>query len=149
MIDSVKGEDDFNLWMKNGGDATLKSFSASSYNDLKPVYRNFFNRTKYFIQSGKLIFVHAGLNFKKEDPFEDKEAMLWVRDFPIDERKLDGGIIIHGHTPKSMNFILAQEFRGAINIDGGCVYKFHEGLGNLFALSVTEKKLIAVKNVDE
>lgn len=148
MIDSIQSEEKFKHWIKNGGDETLKSFGITSYNEMKPVYRNFFNRTKFFIKSGKFIFVHAGLNFQNQTPFEDKQAMLWVRDFPIDKQKLGNRIIVHGHTPKSLDFILKQQGKSAINIDGGCVYTHKEEFGNLIALNITEGKLIAARNID-
>jgi serine/threonine protein phosphatase 1 len=148
MIDSIQSKDKFFHWMKSGGDATLKSFDIESYNEMKPVYKNFFRNTKHIIQSGRFIFVHAGLNFQKLNPFEDKQAMLWIRDFKIDKDKLNSRIIIHGHTPQSMDFILKQRSNGAFNIDGGCVYKHEEKFGNLIALNITESKLISVRNID-
>jgi serine/threonine protein phosphatase 1 len=149
MIDSIKSEEKFKHWIKNGGDSTLKSFGISSYDKMKPVYRNFFRRTKYFIRSGNLIFVHAGLNFQIANPFADKQAMLWIRDFPLDKRKLGSSIIVHGHTPKSLDFILKQQGKSAINIDGGCVYRHKEEFGNLIALNLKEWKLISTQNIDE
>ncbi len=148
MFDSIKSEKNFKHWVKNGGDTTLKSFRISSYDKMKPVYKNFFNRTKFFIQSGNIIFVHAGLNFQIQNPLEDKNAMLWVRNFPVDKQKLGNKILVHGHTPKSLDFILNQQGNSAINIDGGCVYKHEEGFGNLIALNITEGKLIAARNID-
>lgn len=148
MMDSIQSQEKLKHWIKNGGDETLKSFGITSYNEMKPVYRNFFSRTKFFIKSGKFIFVHAGLNFQNLNPFEDKQAMLWVREFPIDKQKLGNRIIVHGHTPKSLDFILKQQGKNAINIDGGCVYKHKEEFGNLIALNITEGKLIAARNID-
>jgi serine/threonine protein phosphatase 1 len=146
IMDSVQSESKYNHWIKNGGDKTLSSFGISSYNELKPVYKTFLKRTKFFIKSGKYIFVHAGLNFEIANPFEDKLAMLWIRDFPIDQRKLGNSIIIHGHTPKPLDFIMKQQTKSEVNIDGGCVFKDKEGFGNLIALNITEGKLITAKN---
>ena len=148
MMDSIQSEDKLKHWLKNGGAETLKSFGIDSYNEMKPVYKNFFNRTKFFIKSGKFIFVHAGLNFNSAFPFEDKQAMLWIRDFEIDKQRLGNRFIIHGHTPISLEQITKQQSARAINIDGGCVYKDKEELGNLIALNITEGKLIAARNID-
>ena len=148
MMDSIQSEAKFKHWIKNGGNTTLTSFGISSYNELNPVYKNFLNQTKYFIKSGNYIFVHAGLNFQIQNPFEDKQAMLWIRDFPVDKQKSGNSLIVHGHNPKTLDSILKQAGRNAINIDGGCVFKHTEEYGNLIALNVTEKKLIAVRNVD-
>ena len=37
--------------------------------------------TEYYIELDNCILVHAGFNFKIENPFEDKYSMLWLRDF--------------------------------------------------------------------
>lgn len=148
MMESINSDKNFNHWIKNGGDKTLKSFGINSYNEMKPLYKNFFKRTKFIIQSGVFIFVHAGLNFQKQNPFEDRDAMLWIRDFPVDKKKLGNRLLIHGHTPKSLDFIIKQSGKSVINIDGGCVYSNVTGLGNLIALNITEGKLISVKNIE-
>ncbi len=147
MLDSTEDEEAFKLWMANGGDATLRSFDVESINELPPVYLNFFKRTKYFIETKEYIFVHAGLNFELPNPFEDKESMLWIRNFRVDKKKLNGKLLIHGHTPVPATFILTQKPEGAVNIDGGCVYT-HSGLGNLFAINLTEKKFIGIANCE-
>jgi serine/threonine protein phosphatase 1 len=148
LLDSEKGGDAFSLWMMNGGGVTLKSFDALSVNDLKPVYKDFFRQTGYFIQGKDFIVVHAGLNFNAPDPLEDKESMLWIRDFQVDKAYLDGKLLIHGHTPMNNDAIRSQDFKSPFNIDGGCVYKNNEELGNLFALNLHERKLLEVPNID-
>lgn len=148
MFESTKSEKNFQHWIKNGGDTTLKSFGVSSFDEMKPVYKNFFKRTKFFIKSGNFIFVHAGLNFQIQNPFEDKKAMLWLRKFPVDYEKLGENIIIHGHTPEGLESILQQEWKGAINIDGGCVYKLIDDFGNLVALNVTDREFIRANNIE-
>lgn len=146
MLQSTESEEQFNHWITNGGDATLKNFGVNSVNELSSEYVNFFNNTKYFVETDKYVFVHAGLNFIIPDPFKDEESMLWIRDFSVDTFKLQNRLLIHGHTPKSAKYILSQKFEnGVINIDAGCVYK-HKGLGNLFAVNLTEQIFIWVKN---
>ena len=148
MMDSSKSEKNFNHWIKSGGDATLRSFKISSYDEMKPMYKDFFKRTKYFISSGKNIFVHAGLNFQNLNPLKDKHAMLWIRDFPVHNKVIEDRRIIHGHSSKPLDFILNQKSKSATNIDGGCVYKDSPGFGNLVALNITNGELIVVKNVE-
>ena len=81
MMDSVNNSEMFDAWMDNGGDATLKSFGALSYDDFAPEYKTFFEETEFYVTYERYIFVHAGLNFKSPDPFGDKDSMLWIRDF--------------------------------------------------------------------
>ena len=47
MMQSINNQKFFDKWMQNGGDATLKSFNISSYNELPSKYKFFFKRTKY------------------------------------------------------------------------------------------------------
>ena len=75
--------------------------------------------------------------------------MLWIRDFPVDHKKLGERIVIHGHSPKSLAIIYSQEGKSVINIDGGCVYKYNEELGNLIAFELREWKLISARNCEE
>lgn len=148
LLESEIDEHAKELWLKNGGDKALLSFGVSSIHDLDKKYLDFFKRTKYIIQTKHLILVHAGLNFSNADPLKDKEAILWIRNFPIDSNYLNGKLLIHGHTPKPRDFIISQPFQSPINLDGGCVFKHKEGYGSLFALNFFEKKLIEVKNID-
>jgi serine/threonine protein phosphatase 1 len=151
LLDVLSGKSDIDNWLANGGGATLKSFGISTLNELATDYIDFFSQTAYFLETPHYIFVHAGLNFNYPDPLQDKEAMLWTRSEEVDRNKLNGKIIIHGHTPKSYDFIMSQLQQpeiASINIDGGCVYKYKPDMGNLFAFNLADKKLIAVRNID-
>jgi serine/threonine protein phosphatase 1 len=148
LLDSARGLTAFSQWIMNGGDTTLKSFNVSGIHQLDRVYLDFFNRTRYFIQDKDFVAVHAGLNFKIQNPFSDEESMLWIRNFIVDKSFLDGKILIHGHTPMDERYITSQIFESPINIDGGCVYTDIAGLGNLFALDFNNQKMIRVKNIE-
>ena len=148
LLDSENDADSFSHWMKNGGDKTLESFRVNSIKELKPKYEDFFKRTKYFIQTKDFIAVHAGLNFNINNPLEDKDSMLWIRDYFTDKEYLKGKVLVHGHSPKQRSFVIAQKFESPLNIDGGCVFKNREGFGSLFALNFHERKLIEVRNID-
>ena len=148
MLDSIDTDKGFELWMANGADTTLSSFGVDAYEEMDDKYQQFFSRTKYHFQSGRYIFVHAGLNFDPPDIFKDREAMLWIRDAYIDTEKLRSRIIIHGHTPKPLDLILSQKLEHSINIDCGCVYNHMKGYGHLIGLDVHEMKFIVVKNED-
>jgi serine/threonine protein phosphatase 1 len=148
MLDSLKGGEARLNWYVNGGDETLRSFGVSSYNDFKPEYKDFFTRTRLYFENGPYIFVHAGLNFGPADPFEDKMAMMWIRDFTIDPKKLGNRIIIHGHTPRPLQLILKPKQENVYNIDAGCVYPERHGHGYLVALDLTNREWIVVQNCE-
>jgi serine/threonine protein phosphatase 1 len=93
------------IWINNGGDKALASFKADSIRQLEPKYLEFFRKTKYFINTADFFLVHAGLNFQAPDPLADKNSMLWIRNFSVNNSFLKGKILVHGHTPKQRNFI--------------------------------------------
>ena len=45
MMESGEDDQAYKDWVRNGGDATLKSFGVSSYADFLPEYKDFFNRS--------------------------------------------------------------------------------------------------------
>ncbi|MFO7923171.1 MAG: metallophosphoesterase family protein [Bacteroidales bacterium] len=148
LLDAAGNGYSSDLWMYNGGHSTLESFNAGSADQLDPVYLDFFRSTKHYVISDDFIAVHAGLDFSAEDPFGEKEAMLWIRDFSVDRSFMKGRLLIHGHTPIGRYLVVSQRFDDSLNIDGGCVYKDTPGMGSLFALNFYEQKFIEVRNID-
>lgn len=146
MMDSINSSTVNEVWIKNGGDQTLKSFGVNDYSQFSGEYRTFFEGTHHYLKHTNHIFVHAGLNMEIENPFDDKHAMLWIRDF-YPHPFLDNRILIHGHTPIGLDQLITQD-SNIINIDGGCVYTEREGLGNLIGYDVSSKRFISVKNLD-
>ncbi len=148
MIDSETDEKENKIWLRNGGEKTLQSFSVNKFSELKTHYQNFFKETKHYLEKDNFIFVHAGLDFSKADIFENKYAMLWTRDLWVSEEKLGGKIIIHGHTIKTLETIIKQLGKNVINIDGGCVYNESPLYGNLVAIDLTNSKFISTPCID-
>ena len=147
MMQSVNGLDNFSLWFQNGGNSTLHSFGVESYSEMHEKYKMFFEQTKFCFETDEFILAHAGLNFNSENMLQDTYAMLWARDFKCPKVLPGNKFLVHGHTPKSLSFILNQT-SSCINIDGGCVYKQHKKYGNLVALHLEEKKYHVVKCLD-
>jgi len=148
MMESGKNRERYLDWVANGGRSTLQSFGITSYDELDSKYKTFFFETQFYFEVGNYILVHAGLNFKSKDLFEDTHAMMWSRDFMIDGNKLGDRIIVHGHTPTSLPLIKTQAKGNVIDIDGGCVYPDYYGMGNLVALNLSSGEIIAVENCE-
>jgi len=67
---------------------------------------------------------------------ENLGVMLWKINFLIDIEKLGSRILVHGHTPISLDKIRVQK-SNCLNIDGGCVFKnSKKNLGHLVALNL-------------
>ena len=144
-------------WFANGAEKTMKSFQANanikkSVNEIVPVeYFQFCNTLPYFIELPNYIIVHAGLNFKISNPLTDFKSMIWTREENYNKELVNGKRIIHGHTPIALEKLKSNMFSGIpdiINVDTGCVYIQHKGLGNLTAFNSETFELISVKNID-
>ena len=147
LLDSLSDGEAFDLWMQNGGGKTLQSFGIDSLENLPGKYLSFFQNTAFYFETEKYIFVHAGLNFYQKDIFKDKEAMLWIRDFSSYQPALKDRLLIHGHTPKRLKYILNQK-GNCIDIDGGCVYNHVSRFGNLVALDLNERRFLWEENCE-
>lgn len=126
-------------WLSNGGKATLESFNIKLPSEMPDKYVSFFLKLEFYKAFDDYLLVHAGFNFAVPNPFQDYEAMLWIRNFEADEKFTKSRIIVHGHTPTIVSSILANTtppLPKAINIDGGCVYNHRPGLGKLIALNL-------------
>jgi serine/threonine protein phosphatase 1 len=137
-------------WRKNGGNRTLESFGAKRPRDISKFYIDWIKNTKHFIELEDYILVHAGLNFKIDNPFEDTRSMMWIRDFRVDKNKIAGKKVIHGHVPVEMTLI--DLFRNNnydfISLDNGIYYTNKDGFGNLLAFNLDTKEIIIQPNID-
>ncbi|MCK4639204.1 MAG: serine/threonine protein phosphatase, partial [Bacteroidales bacterium] len=92
-------------WENHGGDITLRSLNISNLKDFPANYIQWMKNLEYYFETENFIMVHAGLNFRIENPFKDKHAMLWIRDYKIKPEKINNKKLIHGHIPVSLEFI--------------------------------------------
>lgn len=152
LLYSLKDPGEFEHWKtRNGGNTTLKSFGVEQPRDIPDKYLRFINQLPYFFEVDNFLLVHAGFNFDSVNPFEDKQAMLMIRNFRIDLDFLKGRKIIHGHTPTQLSQIIANIENPdaiAVNLDAGCVYDGIPGLNCLVALELQDWKLYVEECVD-
>lgn len=151
MLDSLNNRKAESTWLRHGGRETLKSFGVNQIGKIDSYYFDFLNNLEYYIELDKYILVHASLNFDIKNPFSDKVAMLWSRNYDVIPEKIDNKKIIHGHTPFALNVILGQslERENEISIDSGCAFeKKKEGMGYLIALALHDGKFYYEKNID-
>jgi serine/threonine protein phosphatase 1 len=146
-------------WYANGAEQTLRSFHVPKnliyrYECLElipEIYINFLKSFPYFYDLGDHIIVHAGINFKTDKIFEDKEAMLWIRNMEYDPHKSGHKTIVHGHTPVPIALIrtnIAKPESKILNIDAGCVYNDIPGYGILAGIDLDTRELYYTDNID-
>jgi len=143
LVDAYNNEGALSKWIQNGGSETLKSFEINSLKDLDSKYLNFFNSLKLYFELDEYLFVHAGFNDELENPFVDKYSMLWKSRDRYFNPLLTNRIIIHGHSPVSIETCEEQIKNNSkvINIDAGCVYSSTD-LGKLVALEINSRTIL-------
>lgn len=140
-----------NEWFRYGGRETLKSFHVTEVHDLPEKYIHWLHRLEYFIELEEFLLVHAGFNFDIEDPFSDRHAMLWVKDFKVVPEKIGFKRVVHGHVPVSLEFIdmvSKSETFDFIDLDNGVYMPDKEGFGNLVAMELRSRELVIQTNLD-
>jgi len=148
LINSWDDPEILRLWMMNNGMPTLLSFGIGNIRDLKKQYLRFFNSLDYYLILGNVIFVHAGFDDLADDPFLNKQTMIWECRLSYNNPVLFSKTIIHGHRPKTVTYVerLINEKSLVIPIDTGCVYGTEKGYGFLSAIEVNSMKLYSVPN---
>lgn len=147
LVDSFIDNSTLPLWFMNSGESTLESFSINDIRQLEDKYMNFFRNLKYYYCSEKYVFVHAGFNNSAQDPFKDTQTMIWECQASYNNPMLSERIIIHGHRPKTIDFVKKKIALNSevIPIDTGCVYNKEMGYGFLSALEVNSMQLLSVE----
>jgi serine/threonine protein phosphatase 1 len=141
------------IWSANGGIQTLESFGVSHQKNIPQPYIYWMNQLPHFFEVNEYLLVHAGFNFGLKDPLQDKETMLWIRNwYPTLKREwLKDRIIIHGHTPLPKAEIehMHRQLNDfpVLDIDSGCTF-VERNYGWLCALELGTRALYFEKNCD-
>ena len=151
MLRAYEGDATYtNVWRRNGGDKTMESFGLLyDMTKIPEDYMLFIKALDYYFEMDDCILVHAGLNFKEENPYMDLYSLMWLRNWykNLNKEWLGNRIIVHGHTPKPKKDIENSLYQlgdlPVMNIDAGCyVY------GDLCAFDLTNGKLYFQENLD-
>lgn len=114
-------------WWRNGGSETLRSYENSNglpnEKDLRFHIDKFFRPLILNYQTEKYFFCHAGVHPHYELDNQLPSDLMWIRQSFLWSDKDFGKIIVHGHTPESLEKPVIKPNR--INIDQGCVFGGH------------------------
>jgi serine/threonine protein phosphatase 1 len=138
-------------WYVHGGKEAMKSFGISELKDFPNEYLEWIKNLEYYIELDHFFLVHAGFNFKIKNPFEDKDSMLWIREYDIDKKKIGNKRIVHGHVPVSLEFIdlsIKNKNYPYIDLDNGAYMTRRDGFGNLVALELNSMEYKVQFNLD-
>ena len=138
-------------WLIHGGKEAMKSFQIHDLKEFSKEYLEWIKNLEYYIELEKFFLVHAGFNFKIKNPFDDKDSMLWIREYEIDKKKVGNKRIIHGHVPVSLEFIdlsIRNKNYQYIDLDNGAYMTKRDGFGNLVALELNSMEYKVQYNLD-
>lgn len=146
LLDAFEDEKNISKWIQNGGNETLKSFEIRSLKDIESKYIEFFKGLRYYYSVEKFLFVHAGFNDNKLNPFTDYYSMLWKCKETYTNPLFSDKTIVHGHNPVRGAICEERVFakNQVINIDTGCVYKDNEGYRRLTAYDCNRQRILFV-----
>lgn len=137
-------------WLENGGYATLKSYGVNHPEELGQHVHVLYSFPSYRITDSH-IFVHAGLDFTLDDPlsYHGEMAMFSKRGGDVVEAKLNGRVLVSGHTPLPLYAIRKSLQTSHIRLDNGCVYgDALPEMGNLVALELESGELFVQEKID-
>jgi serine/threonine protein phosphatase 1 len=154
LIGALSGNvEDRHDWKQHGGKQTLRSFDAVLPEEIPAVYTDFMEKMPLVLEVGDYILVHGGLNFNQTNPLKETQQMIWIRDWytKINYPWLGKRIILHGHTPQSVQMTLDQaenlELDRVLCLDGGCVFN-GTYLNSLICFELNSKELYIQKNIE-
>lgn len=140
---------------RSGGEETLRSFGPNIvFEEVDVRYWEWLENLPFYLELPNYFLVHAGLNFRSAQPFEDKESMIWIRSWYDDfiPATIGGRRMLHGHSPQYEEDIRRRKKRlnsfPVLNIDNGCYQYNRPGRGQLCAFDLDEEKLHFQKNID-
>ncbi len=153
LLNSMHDPAYLELFLYNGGKATLESFGGLLYpDDIPNTYLDFLEGLPTYIALDSAYLVHAGFNFNNPDPLSEPHDHMWIRNWydQVDKEWLGDRKIIHGHTPVVREVIeTAVDTRAPfIDIDNGCFLKNMPGRGYLCALEMNHYQLYFQPNSD-
>ncbi len=123
---------------------------------IKEPYLSFMSNLPFYIELPDCYLVHGGIDFSKDNPFDNLHQILVLRRTTYDAEKAKNKRIVVGHQPTHLSVIeKAIECRALIiPLDNGCIYtKPHKiydykQMGNLLCLDLDNFELIKMKNID-
>jgi serine/threonine protein phosphatase 1 len=119
-LEVVDGETEAELWLREGGTATLRSYDIDDARDLPDEHVAWLRALPLCYDDGRRFFVHAGVDPEKPLGAQRGRDLIWIREPFLSDARDYGRLIVHGHTPQTDGI---PDFRGnRLNLDTGAVF---------------------------
>jgi serine/threonine protein phosphatase 1 len=111
---------EYENWLRNGGDETLRSYGIGSVADLPPHHIDWLSTLVDQHDDGRRLFVHAGINPLRPLDQQDDHDLRWIREPFLSDDRDYGRLIVHGHTPLQTG--TPDQRHNRLNLDTGAVF---------------------------
>jgi serine/threonine protein phosphatase 1 len=143
-----------NVWLANGGDATLRSFgtapelfAAGSPQERGTMIRqnvggavlDWLRSLPLCYRSGDYYFCHAGVRPGVSLEAQERADLLWIRDEFLVSKAWHGAVVVHGHSEADT----VEEIHNRINIDTGA---YRTGILTAMGLEGTSRWFISTED---
>jgi serine/threonine protein phosphatase 1 len=119
-LDVIDGNVPEEVWLSQGGAATLKSYAVARPRDLPRQHVDWLRSLRLTYDDGRRFFVHAGVDPEKPLHAQENEDLIWIREPFLSHSGDYGRLIVHGHTPLPTGTPDLRSNR--LNLDTGAVY---------------------------
>lgn len=121
MLRAAAGSEDWDaVWLRNGGDATLRSFGVRRAAQVPADMLDWLAARMTSFEDGRRCYVHAGLDPARDRLDQSDQDRLWIRDAFLARDHDFGKLVVHGHTPTRDGRPDIRAHR--VNVDTGAVY---------------------------
>jgi serine/threonine protein phosphatase 1 len=119
-IEVIDGETEEELWLREGGVATLRSYGVAHARDLPNEHVAWMRSRPLYYDDGRRFFVHAGIDPDKPLDAQRDRDFTWIREPFLSDLRDHGRLIVHGHTPQPTG---TPDWRGnRLNLDTAAVF---------------------------
>ena len=119
-IEVIDGAADEELWLREGGAATLRSYGVARASDLPRAHIAWMRALPLYCDDGQRFFVHGGIDPDKPLNAQSDHDLIWIREPFLSDTRDHGRLIVHGHTPQPTGL---PDWRGnRLNLDTAAVF---------------------------
>jgi serine/threonine protein phosphatase 1 len=119
-LEVIDGRTDADLWLREGGVATLDSYGVGSAGELPLEHVAWLRRLPLRYDDGQRLFVHAGIDPDRPLDAQRGRDLIWIREPFLSDTRDHGRLIVHGHTPRTTGLPDLRSNR--LNLDTAAVF---------------------------
>lgn len=107
------------VWLRNGGQQTLRSYGVGQDGTIIPAaHLDFLRGLRSSWRAGGYFFAHAGVRPGVPLDAQADDDLLWIREPFLSSEADHGAVVVHGHTPRDT----VEVRRNRIGIDTAAVF---------------------------